>query len=188
MLAGATLLVLAGCDRPAAPPELWFYYATNLADSTAWTTLEPVWRRAAAAGYRRVVLADPKFSRLAEMDSSYFATARRVRSLAEEVGLEIVPGLFPIGRSSTMLARDPHLVEGLPVERALFEARAGRAVLVPEPEVGLSPRPDGRDAAASFEPGRVRMRDHPRPTRFWFDVDVSPRRCYHASVDRKSVV
>src|SRR5437867_3523611 len=75
----AMLLAFAvgSCD-PAPPRELWFYDATSLADDAKLPRLESVWRRAKAAGYSRVVLADPKLARLSDMDQRYFSNVARV--------------------------------------------------------------------------------------------------------------
>lgn len=172
----------AGCARRDPPRELWLYYATNLADSARVRAIAPVWQRAASAGYRRVVLADSKFSRLGEMDAAYFENVRQVRALAARLDLEIVPALFPIGRSNGILAHDPNLAEGLPVRDALFEARGGVARLIPDPLVELGAKPDLIDAEVSLVDGIARVRDPRRRARFLYRIPVAPFRCYHVSV------
>lgn len=188
------LVLLSSCagSPPAPDPELWLYYATNLADSAEVQRLESVWRRAAGAGYARVVVADPKFSRLGEMDEGYFENVRRVRAMAADLGLEIVPGVFPIGRSNSLLAHDPNLAEGLPIRHALFEVRGGEARLVQDPPVAFADRPDLRDPDVSLAEGRLRItpgpvrfarvRDNRRTARFMYRVAVTPYRCYRVSV------
>jgi hypothetical protein len=176
-------LVSAGCARRSEPRrELWIYYATNLADDDAVAKLEPVWRRAAAAGYSRVLLADAKFSRLGEMDEHYFANVQRVRALASELKLEITPCVFPIGRSSPILVHDPNLAEGLPVRNALFEVRGGEARLVADPPVAFGERPDLIDAEVGLEDGIARVDGNRRRARFMYRIGVKPFRCYHVSV------
>jgi hypothetical protein len=181
-LAIALAMLAAGCARRDPPRELWLYYATNLADSARVDALASVWRRAAAAGYRRVVLADSKFSRLGEMDDAYFANVRRVRALAARLGLEIVPTLFPVGRSNGILALDPNLAEGLPIRDALFEMHGGEGRLIPDPPVRLGARPDLVDAEVSLEDGSATVRNPRRRARFMHRVRVAPFRCYHVSV------
>src|SRR5207249_11520253 len=97
----AAAILVAGCaggpSREAGPPpELWFYQSVNLADRDVIDRVTPVWVRAARAGYRRVVLADYKFGRLADMAPDYFGHAARLKALADSLGLGIVPGVFSL--------------------------------------------------------------------------------------------
>src|SRR5947207_5963086 len=123
-------------DRPA--PALWFYYPTNLQIDQNVSKLEPIWRRAVAAGYSHVLLADSKFAKLGDLQGNekrYFANVERVKKLAAELKLEIVPALFDIGYSNALLWHDPNLAEGLPVKDALFVVHDGQARLEPDPPV-----------------------------------------------------
>jgi len=179
-------LLLARGDVPArsadAPPELWFWYGVNLADAASLTRLEGVWRRAAAAGYRHVMLSDPKFARLDRMDQRYFENVKRVKALASSIGLEIVPGLFTVGRANGELSHDPNLAEGLPVRDAPFEVRGGVAVPLTDPPVVLPARPEFADPDVRVDQGVATIRDNRSRARFHFTVAVAPRRCYHLSV------
>ena len=56
---------------------------------------------------------------------------------AEELHLEIVPGIFPIGYSESLLYHDPNLVEALPVRDALFVVDKGEAHPVADPPVSF---------------------------------------------------
>ena len=186
-VAALALLVavgLGGCaPRPATTPlELWVYCSANLAEDGEVDQLEEVWRRAAAAGYARVVLDDAKFSRLGEMDERYFANVARLRRLARELSLDVMPSVFPVGRSNALLALAPELAEGLPVRDALFEVRGGRATLVPDPPVRFGARPDLADPGVVLagDSARVSARGG-RHARFMFRVRVAPWRCYHVS-------
>lgn len=185
MLAAALLAGAGGCARRPPPPprELWFYYLVNLDRDEDVARLEPIWRRAAAAGYTHVLLADHKFARLDQMDAGYFRRVRRVRALADSLGLEIVPALFQIGRSSALLAHDPNLAEALPVRDATFEVRGGKALPVTDPAITVGERPDRRDADVRMEGGIARMRDHAGRARLMYRVRVAPWRCYRASIE-----
>jgi hypothetical protein len=121
-------------DAPK-PPELWFYYSTNLQNSENLAPLEAVFRRAAAAGYTQVYLTDSKFGRLGTVPAFYFQNVEKVKALAAALHLEIVPGIFPIGYSESLLALDPNLVEALPVRDALFVVKNGEARPVSDPPV-----------------------------------------------------
>lgn len=168
--------------RTRAPRELWLYQGANLADSGSAARVESVWRRAAAAGYTKVVLVDPKFARLAEQDPPYFARVNRLRVLAAELNLEIVPGVCIVGRGNgAMLAMDPNLAESLPVRDAAFEVRGGIARIVASPPVTLAARPDRIDPGVKLSGGDAVIPSDSR-SRLAFEVDVAPFRCYHVSV------
>jgi len=130
----SSLLVLVICllalaAEPARALEKWLYCPTNLLVDKNVDALEALWRRAAAAGYTRVLLADSKFNRLGEMDARYFRNVERVKKIAAELKIEIVPALFSIGYSNDLLSRDPNLVEGLPVKDVPLVVEGGIARL-----------------------------------------------------------
>src|SRR5687767_14761924 len=100
--------------RAAEPRQLWLYYSTNLQPTETLPKLEQVWRRAAAAGYTHILLADSKLARLGElggMERQYRANTEKVKQLAKELNLEVVPALFHVGYSNSMLWHDPNLAE-----------------------------------------------------------------------------
>ncbi|MBI5169441.1 MAG: hypothetical protein HZA61_08140 [Candidatus Eisenbacteria bacterium] len=185
-VAALALLVARAPWRDAtaapAPRELWLYQGANLADTGALARIEPVWRRAAAAGYTHVVLVDPKFARLAAQDGAYFARVRTLRSLAGRLGLEIVPGVSLVGRAQgAMLAMDPNLAEAVPVRGALFEVRGGVARLVADPPVALAAKPDEADVLVRLN-GTSAVIPGNGVSRIGWNVPVSPWRCYHVRV------
>ena len=126
---------LAWGEQAPKPLELWFYYSTNLQNTDNLPGLEAVFRRAAAAGYTQVYLTDSKFGKLDTVQPIYFQNAAKVKALADELHLEIVPGIFPIGWSESLLSHDPNLVESLPVRDALFVVDKGAAHPVADPPI-----------------------------------------------------
>ena len=140
LLIGAQRLCFGAEEKPSSAPELWFYYATNLQVTDNLKPLEAVFRRAAAAGYTQVLLTDSKFARLDTVTPVYFENAAKVRKLADDLHLEIVPAVFPMGWSEAMLSHNPNLVESLPVKDALFVVKSGEAQPVAKPPVAF---PDG---------------------------------------------
>ncbi len=163
------------------PPELWFYQGVNLTDEHIVERLAPIWKRARAAGYTRVVLEDGKFSRLADMNPSYFDNARRLHAFADSIGLQVIPTVFDIGRSNGTLSGDPSLAEGLPVEGAAFVVRGGIATLVPDPPVAFPDKPTGKDLEVGVLPHDAAIHDNLLRARWWYDVAVHPHRCYRIS-------
>ena len=133
-----TFWIVAGSPSFASPspasPELWLYYSTNLQVDDNLRELEPVFRRAAAAGYRKVFLNDSKFSHPDNQPKRYFENIEKVRELAAHLGLEIVPGIFPVGYSNSMLFNDPALVESLRAKDGLWVVNHGEARPVTGPE------------------------------------------------------
>src|SRR5688500_11249835 len=132
------LLFLAfAFSAQAAPLEQWVYVARNLWVDKNISDLETLFKRTCAAGYTHVLLADSKFAKLGDMDTRYFANIARVKQLAAELKLEIVPAVFPIGYSNDILWHDPNLIEALPVRDTLFIVKGGSARLLSLPPVTL---------------------------------------------------
>jgi hypothetical protein len=99
------------------------------------TKAQELMKRAKAAGYNGIVLADYKLNLLDRVDASYFANLAKVRDTARELGLDVYASVCPMGYSNGLLAHDPNLAEGLPVKDAPFVAKAGRA----EPDAASGP-------------------------------------------------
>src|SRR5438034_1152986 len=109
--------------------ELWLYCAQNLWVDKNIDNIEQLFARAHKAGYTHVLLTDSKFSKLGDMDARYFKNVERVKKLAADNQLEIVPAVFPIGYSNDILWQDPNLVEALPVRDVEMEVHNGAAQL-----------------------------------------------------------
>lgn len=185
----ACLALATACGRPATPTarELWLWSGLDVSNEESVTRMESVWRRAAAAGYSTVVLADVRFSRLASQPPEYFARLERLKALAAELRLELVPALFPVGRGQgAALSERPELVEALPVRGALFEVRGGVAQPVNDPPIALPEAPDSRDDGASWTGGAVAIRDARRPTRAAWNARVAPHRVYRLSFEYRT--
>jgi hypothetical protein len=181
----ALLIVLMAQFAVAAAPDLWFYQAANLLPEENIKKVEELWRRAAAAGYSHVLLADSKFEQLGNLgdnEARYRQHVARLRELATELKLQVVPAGFGIGYSNALLANDPNLAEGLPVRNALFVVHDGKARLQPEPAVSLKPKPDWFDGSYTVENGVATTHAFKGNARLVWKVAVSPYRCYHVSV------
>src|SRR6476660_6058237 len=112
--------------------ELWLYCAQNLWVDKNIDNIEQLFARAGKAGYTHVLLTDSKFSKLGDMDARYFKNVERVKKIAAENHLEIVPAVFPIGYSNDIIWNDPNLIEALPVRDVELEVHNGIAQL-PKP-------------------------------------------------------
>lgn len=189
------LLTLASAFTYAAEPfEKWIYRATNLLVDKNIDELGTLMAKGKAAGYTHMLLADAKFSRLGEMDARYFKNAERVKALAAQHGIQIVPALFSIGYSNDLLARDPNLVEAMPVKNLPLVVKGGVAV-VDDPAAPTLPGGsfDDRkqwsfaDPNVVFENGVARVTD-PKGVnaRISRKLTVQPWRQYHISIRIKT--
>src|SRR5258708_2670745 len=174
--------------------ERWVYCAQNLWVDKNIDHLEEILRLAATAGYTHVLLMDSKFAKLGDMDAHYFRNVERVKKLAAELRLEIVPALFPIGYSNDLLWHDPNLIEALPVREALFVVRDGVARLQPDPPVVLKggdfsdlKQWDWKDPNMVADNGAVRVTDPKGANaRIEQKLALHPFRQYHLSVRVKA--
>ncbi|HKD35647.1 MAG TPA: hypothetical protein VKB78_02575, partial [Pirellulales bacterium] len=173
--------------------QLWVYCPTNLLVKENIDKLEALWRRAAKVGYSHVLVGDSKFGRLEEMPKEYFQNVERLKKIAGELDLEIVPGVFPIGWSNDLLGHDPNLAEGLPVRGALFVVKGGEARIEADPAVKL---PESfadlkkwgyHDDCVSSDGGAAKMTDpNGRVSRVITSVKVAPFRQCHISARIKT--
>jgi len=191
----AALLVVLSCAGPGTPvSERWVYSAQNLSVDHKIDELEALFRRAARAGYTHVLLADSKFARLGDMDARYFRNVERVKKIAAELNLEIVPALFSIGYSNDLLWHDPNLIEALPVRDALFVVRGGGARLQPDPPASLKGGDfsdlgqwSWKDATVTADNGAALIRDpNGKQARIVQTLRLTPFRQYHVSVRIKT--
>jgi len=162
-------------------PALWLYCPTNLLPRENIDKLAQLWRRAAAAGYDHVLLADSKFSRLNEMPREYFQNCERVKRLARELKIEIVPAEFPVGYSNDLLSNDPNLAEGLPVKDTLFVVHNGQARCEADPPISLG-KPSWHDDSVRIEGNVATDSGHKDNARFVYKLTVPEFRCYHVSL------
>lgn len=164
----------------ADPAERWLYHSVNLQVDENVAKVDVLWRRAAKAGYTHVLLADSKMAKLADVPGRYAKNVEKLKALAAELKLQVVPAVFHMGYSNAMLWHDPNLAEGLPVKDALFVVKNGVAVLEPDPPVALKPKwgfvDETLDATfTATDPGG-------KNARFSQKVKVRPFRQYHVSV------
>ena len=126
-----------GGVKAAELRERWIYFATNLAVDRNIDDLKATFDQAAKAGCNGVLLDDSKFGKLGDMPAHYFENVNRVKQIAAADHLQIVPSVFPIGYSESLLWHNPNLAEGMPVKEALFIVKGGVAQLQPDPPVEL---------------------------------------------------
>jgi hypothetical protein len=175
----AVALLLLLPQEKLALRERWVYAPHDLNEEGNVEKLIAIMGRAAKAGYTTFLLEDPSFGKLPLQKPRYFANLDRVRKAAADHRLDLVPALFQIGHSENLLAQDPNLAEGLPVQDALFVVRDGVARIEPDPPVALRPAWDARDETLSAD--GVLRDPRGRLARMWQKVAVHPFRQYRVS-------
>ena len=189
-----TLALFLLAAWPARALEKWVYCPTNLLVDKNVDELETLWRRAAAAGYTKVLLADSKFSKLGDMDPRYFKNVERVKKIAGELKIEIVPALFSVGYSNDLLWHDVNLIEAQPVKGLPMTVRGGVAVVddpvAPGFPAGGFSEPkkwSWKDENMIAENGTLRVTDGGgKNARIALKLKLEPWRQYHVSVRVKT--
>lgn len=208
----AFLVVACGVEpaRSVPPRYRWVYVSANLLPAENLPKVEAILRRASAAGYNGIMLADYKLNILDRMDETYFSHVRHIANLAASLKLEVIPCVFPIGYSSGLLAHDPNLIEGMSVVDAPFVVHDGKADVTRDGSIAVAnggfEEADGDTARGwAFQdgPGRVSFIDRevkhsgaaslriehvgevdPQNGhgRIMQRVRLAPHRCYHVTV------
>lgn len=201
--------VRSRADEPQPAPGLrsgrkWVYVMANFARDDRTDFLIALMRRAGAAGYNGMVVADVKFDKFQLATPEITANLRRFRQATREEGMEVVACVAPFGYADMLLSNDPNLAEGMPVRGAAFVVGEGR--LVPFDETarlvngGLEEwRGDTPAGWTADDPGEISFRDdeaahegrscirqeHPGRrghARLAQKIAVEPWHYYHASV------
>lgn len=123
-------------DAPEFPIR-WFYHSTNLLVGANIPDAKALWDRALRSRLNGVHLVDFKFTTISTQPRRYYDSLAALRDYARDRGLEIVPGVMPIGYSNALLFHNPNLASGLPVHQQKFVIEADTARLVPWVDVGL---------------------------------------------------
>lgn len=180
---------------PAQALEKWVYVATNLQVDENVGKLEKLMERASKAGYTHLLLADSKLARLGTLGDVYPRYARNteaIKAASARLKIEIVPAIFHIGYSNSMLFHDPNLVEGMPVKEMELVVKDGVAT-VPESELSL---PGGdfsdlkkwswKDDNVVAEDGAAHVKANGNNARIVQKLKVKPWHQYHVSVRVKT--
>ena len=183
------LILCLTCAQAIADdkPQLWLYCPINLQVDENIPKAAEIWKRAAAAGYTHVLLTDSKMAKLGDlggMEKTYFANVEKIKKLAAELKLEIVPALFNIGYSNNMLWHDPNLAEGLPVKDQPFIVQDGQAK--PTGQIDFPKKPNFHDDSVHLEGNLATAKDNRDVARLIYGFKVPQYRCYHISVQIKT--
>ncbi|MGC4042307.1 MAG: hypothetical protein QM758_00695 [Armatimonas sp.] len=114
----------------------WLYIAQNLQVKENVTKVVALLKRAKAADYNGVVLADYKLGILDRVPDFYFPQLSEVRDAARSLGMGLYPTVCSCGYDDALLAHDPNLAEGLPVRGAIFTVKGTEADIESENLLG----------------------------------------------------
>lgn len=184
--------LLFATSASAQTLERWVYVPANFLVPEQVTRVEKLMREARRIGYTHVLVSDSKFSRLDELDQRYFSHIERIRAVASELDLKLVPAVFPVGYSNDLLSRNVNLAEGLPVRDALFVVVGNEANLQSDPVVSLPSLSSPRqwnfidECLKPADQGLQAVEPRGENCRIMKTVEVSPFRHYHISVRVKT--
>ena len=150
-----------GVHRPVT--DRWVHLRNDLTTDAKLAFSEDVIRRAAKSGYTGVLwdaaVGAEGFDHDA-WDAVRRARLAKAKRLCDDLGLEIVPLVWSVGRAHSILHYDPNLGETTPVRDVPYVVKGGKAVFVPEPAPAIR-LPSGR-----FEPGVTYKSGDFAPKRF----------------------
>ncbi|MBL9145081.1 MAG: hypothetical protein JNM99_15485 [Verrucomicrobiaceae bacterium] len=185
--------LLLASSASAESKERWVYAPSNYQVDAQADRIIALMKRAKACGYTHFLITDSKFARVPTLPKRYFDNVKRVKTAAQELGIELVPALFGVGYSNDLLSNDPNLAEGLPVKEALFVVKDYIASHVPDPMVLLKDGALQNRKAWGFiddnlisEAGALRSDATHANARFSQRLKLQPFRQYHVSVSLKT--
>lgn len=144
-------------DSTAPLPRRWLYLQTSLFPEAQMARTVSLLERLAAEGYTGIVFNDYKFMRWDSLPAGYRENWRELRDTCRRLKLELIAAVMPMGYSNSLLSRDPHLAEGLPVRGATFIVRNG--ALVPHETLPL--RNGGFESFTDHSPDGWSFTDEP---------------------------
>ena len=173
LLLTVSLPLAVAAERPT---RRWLYLKQNLQVTENMPKVEEILRRAAKVDYNGVVLADYKLNILDRVPRHYFQNAEKLKSLCQELQLEIIPTVAPFGYSSGILAHDPNLAEALPVKHAPLVVRGNVAL---PPDAGRNLVPGDFDDYQGHQFSGWKLQDEPGTGTF---VDTAVKHSGHAAL------
>ena len=108
------------------PKWLWVYSTTNFQVDKSVDDLITLMERSKKAGYNGILINDYKFGKIDDRPKNYCTNLTRVKLASEKIGIEIIPGVMPIGYSNSLLINNPNLAEGIDVKNCLMKFKSGQ--------------------------------------------------------------
>ena len=170
LLTTALLVVssLAGASAQQQAPELlphrWFSATHDVADPAQRDALIRLINTAADHGLNGVLLATG-FAAFKIKDAATLEGLKAVKAACDRRGVELIPCIPGVGWGAALWEEDPYLIAGVPVRDTLMVVRSGRAMLEPDPPVGIQNGGFEEFSGAEFTgltvdaPGRCSVQD-----------------------------
>lgn len=180
----------APLDKAGTAPQLWLYDSTNLLVNANITRIRRIWTQAARVGYSHVLLSDSKLAHLNVLGgnaATYMRNVARVRTLAKQLHLTLVPAVFPIGYSNDILYANPTLAEGVPVRNVPFIVENNTGRPAPEAGVSLGNKPSWKDPTVGLQNGIATLNNPAGNARMVFARTLHRFRAYHVQFMLRTV-
>lgn len=117
-------------------PLRWVFVTKSLQTDQHVAEIREIAVVAARHGLNGMVLS-VRLDRLELQPPEYVERVRKVKAIADEHKLELIPQIFSAGYGGSVLGFDKNLAEGLPVKGALFVVNSGEARFEPDSPVEL---------------------------------------------------
>jgi len=127
LAAAVAALAICASGRAAEFQEKWVYADVNFNVDKDVDDFIDLMKRAKALGCTAMQVKDPQFGFMGLCPPSYHANIGRAVKAAAEIGIPIIPAVYPFGYSGGYIVQDPNLAAGIPVRDAPFVVKNGRA-------------------------------------------------------------
>jgi len=125
------VLALVSPAGAAGAQEKWVYADVNFLVDKNVDDFIALMRRAKGLGCTAMQVKDPQFGFMGLLPQSYHRNVARARKAAQDIGIAVIPAVFPFGYSGGYLVQDMNLAAGLPVKDAPFVVKNGAAAYDP---------------------------------------------------------
>jgi hypothetical protein len=126
---------LAGLNQKKIYPERWVYVSGSFDTDQRVEEVSEIARTASEHGLTAMVLSG--MDRISLGSPQYLERLRKVKAIADQYHLEIIPSGFNTGYGGAILDHNKNLAEGMLVKDALFVAHDGEARLQADSPVKL---------------------------------------------------
>jgi hypothetical protein len=121
-------VVMDGMNQKKIYPNRWVYVSRSFNTDAHVDEVREIAQTAAEHGLTAIVL--PGMDRISLGSPEYLERLRKVKTIADQYHLEIIPSGFNTGYGGAILDHNKNLAEGMLVKDALFVVRNGEATFV----------------------------------------------------------
>ncbi len=127
-LLGLAAAAFAWVSEKKIYPDRWVYFGRSFETDQHVEDMRRIARTASEHGLTGIVMSG--MDRIGLMNPDQLERLRKVKAIADEYHLEIIPAGFNTGYGGAVLSHDKNLAEGMLVKDALFVAHDGEARFV----------------------------------------------------------